>query len=343
MKLRKLSLVFLIVALCACKQEDDVDLSAGHLTETMEKLQFTCSKESDHLPVISDRAQRMYAYALFLNSALRDKDYGRIGRFYRLAYAAGSYKAAANLHTLISQGLVESSNADKEVIDIVEGLIKAGVPGGYYDMGHYLELGYGVKQDTSKANTYFRRAADLGNPDAQFYVSRLLETVKGAGKVVAAMRRCAMNQGHAKSGYRYGILFKVRDMYPEAVEGFQAGTRNGDGNSAAVLSEGFSTSDPTNGLYYFGLAEDPERASRYKQIATFLSKFEHLGPKIPDIDNIVPLPPAKLPDWDGTFEWKRKRDSTPPPEKPSEELILEIARENNLDPETGLSLPSGTQ
>lgn len=320
-----------------------MDVSADQSANVMEKLKFTCSNEADHLPVISERAQLMYRYALFLNSALRGKDYQQIGRFYRLAYAAGSYKAATNLHTLISRGLVKSRHSGKEVIDIVEDLIQRGIPGGYYDMGHYLELGYGVKQDTIKANVYFRRAADLGNPDAQFHVSRLLEKVEAADDIVTAMLRCAMNQGHASSGFHYGILFKIADIYPEAVDGFQTAVRNGDGNSASVLSRAFATSNPTDGLYYFGLAEDSERASRYKQIATFLGKFEHLGPEIPDIDNIVPLPPAKLPDWDGTFEWKRKRDSTPPPEKPSEELILEIARENNLDPETGLSLPSGTK
>jgi uncharacterized protein len=320
-----------------------MDVSADQSSNAMEKLLFTCSNEADHLPVISERAQLMYRYALFLNSALRGKDYQQIGRFYRLAYAAGSYKAATNLHTLISQGLVKSSHSGKEVIDIVEDLIQRGIPGGYYDMGHYLELGYGVKQDISKANVYFRRAADLGNPDAQFYVSRLLEKVEAADDVVTVMRRCAMIQGHAKSGYYYGIRFKVRDNYAEAMEGFHAGARSGNSNSAGALSGGFSTPDPKERLFYLGLAEDPERASRYDQIARFLRKFEHLGPKVPDIDNIVPLPPAKLPDWDGTFEWKRKRDSTPPPEKPSEELILEIARENNLDPETGLSLPSGTQ
>jgi hypothetical protein len=339
MRIRTLFLFFLIVGLCACKKEDDMDITAEQMARSMEKLQFSCVNEADHLPDISEYAQLLYRYAIFLDSGFRDKNYQQIGRFYRLAYAAGSYKAATNLHTLISQGLVKSSNSGKEVIDIVEELIAAGVPGGYYDMGHYLELGYGVKQDSSRANAYFRRAADLGNSDAQFYVSRLLEKIEAADDVVIGMRRCAMNQGHAQSGFYYGILFKARDIYPEAIEGFQAGARNGNSNSAGFLSGGFSTPDSKNELYYFGLAEDPERARRYKEISKFLRRFEDFGAKVPDIDNIVPLPPVALPGWDGTFEWQRRRDSTPPPEKPSEEMIRALAQEKGLDPETGLPLP----
>ncbi|EGI00074.1 Sel1 repeat-containing protein, partial [Pseudomonas amygdali pv. lachrymans str. M302278] len=55
------------------------------------------------------------------------------------AYAGGNYKAATNLHDLIAQGLVESNSRSKEVVDIVKHLIAQGVPGGSYDMGHYLE------------------------------------------------------------------------------------------------------------------------------------------------------------------------------------------------------------
>ncbi|MFA1013344.1 MULTISPECIES: DUF6396 domain-containing protein [Pseudomonas syringae group] len=71
---------------------------------------------------------------------------------------------------------------------------------------------------------------------------------------------------------------------------------------------------------------------------TFLSRYEHLGPKVPDIDQIVPLPPAKLPDWDGTFEWLKKRESTPPAEKPSEDMIRTLSQAKGLDPTTGMPL-----
>ena len=34
-------------------------------------------------------------------------------------------------------------------------------------------------------------------------------------------------------------------------------------------------------------------------IWNYLAKYDYLQPKVPDLDEIVPLPPAKLPKWDG--------------------------------------------
>jgi hypothetical protein len=87
------------------------------------------------------------------------------------------------------------------------------------------------------------------------------------------------------------------------------------------------------------LAPDPERARRYKLIDEFLDRYENLGAKVPDIDQIVPLPPAKLPDWDETFQWKKDRDAAVPPAQPSEELMQRLSEEKGLDPATGLRLP----
>ncbi|RML48559.1 putative lipoprotein [Pseudomonas amygdali pv. morsprunorum] len=338
MFIRLVFLAILTTSLCACEKEGHDSVTSEDIAHAMEKLSFACTPEADHLPTVNDDAQALYRYALFLQSREGGKNFDYIARYYRLAYAAGSYIAATNLHALISEGLIESNDPENEVINIVEDLIARDIPGGYYDMGHYLETGYGVKQDTSRANTYFRRAADLGNADAQYYVSNLLEEIEDAKQVVFDMRRCAMDQGHAEAAYSYGIFQKARDIYPEAVQGFQAGVRNGSSNSAGFLSGGFKTTEPKNRLYYFALEADTERSMRYEKIESFLSRYEHLGPKVPDIDQIVPLPPAKLPEWDGTFEWLKKRESTPPAEKPSEDMIRALSQEKGLDPTTGMPL-----
>lgn len=132
-------------------------ISTEQINHALDRLSFTCTKETEKLPTISEEAQQLYQYALSLKSTEGAKNYAEIARYYRLAAAAGSYKAATNLHTLISQGLIDSVDPGNEAIDIVERLIDQGIPGGYYDMGHYLETGFGVKQDTSRANAYFRR------------------------------------------------------------------------------------------------------------------------------------------------------------------------------------------
>ncbi|SAL61035.1 Sel1 repeat protein [Caballeronia cordobensis] len=48
------------------------------------------------------------------------------------------------------------------------------------------------------------------------------------------------------------------------------------------------------------------------------------------------MPPAKLPPWDGTFEWQKRQDAVVPPQKPSDELVNRLAKEKGLDPATGL-------
>ena len=46
---------------------------------------------------------------------------------------------------------------------------------------------------------------------------------------------------------------------------------------------------------------------------------DYLQPKVPDLDDIVPLPPAPLPEWDGKIAFQRWFEGEAPP-KPDEAL-----------------------
>ncbi|KPB52434.1 Sel1 repeat-containing protein [Pseudomonas coronafaciens pv. oryzae] len=331
-------LAILTTSLCACEKEGHDSVTDEDMAKAMERLSFVCTQEADHLPAIGDDAQALYRYALSLDLSEGAKDYQPIGRYYRLAYAAGNYRAATNLHGLIAQGVVESASRSKEVIDIVKDLIARGIPGGYYDMGHYLEIGYGVKRDTSSANAYFRKAADQGNPDAQYYVARLLSKIPDTADVMQSMYKCAMEQGNGPAGVHYASYSKVVGRYADAVTGFHTAIRNGDYDAARNLERAFKGPPPSEELYYMALQRDEERVERLEKVRKFLTDNQYLGPKVPDIDQIVPLPPAKLPDWDGTFEWLKKSESTPPAEKPSEDMIRTLSQAKELDPATGMPL-----
>jgi hypothetical protein len=87
-----------------------------------------------------------------------------------------------------------------------------------------------------------------------------------------------------------------------------------------------------------GQPKDPERSRRYGLIWKFLDDNDGLNPKVPDIDQIAPLPPAKLLPWDETFQWQKEEDAVKPPQKPDDKLVERLAREKNLDPATGLPL-----
>ena len=303
-----------------------------------QRLEFKCISEKNNLPDLDDNAQRLYDYGVYLTQASGPKQFDEAARYYRIAAAFGHYRAAARLQGLLSQGMTSAPRPTRETINLVEDLIARNIPGAFYDMGHYLELGYGVRQDVEAARYYFRRAADLGNPDGLYYVGESLARIKGAGEIAFLMIRCAMEQGHTAASFRYATDRQVQGDFVEAIRGYQTAIRAGDSAAAMVLKISFIGPKQSNALYNLGLGEDNERSRRYGLIDAFLDRYEHLGAKVPDIDQIVPLPPANLPEWDETFEWKRKRDAAVPPSPPSEELIARMCEEKQLDPATGWPL-----
>ena len=333
-----------LLTLIGCDSNDESQLALptpalekADYDDAFERLTFDCIHERDHLPPLDADAQVLYLYGLHLTQKPGPKDFDQAARYYRIAAAFGHYRASTNLQELLSQGLTSAPQAAKETINLVQESLARKIPGAYYDMGHYLELGYGVKQDSAAARIYFRRAADLGNPEAQYYVADTLRRIKGAGDVAFQMLRCAKEQGHAEAAVDYGVATKLQNNFADALAAFQVAVHSGDSTSALTLEIAFDAPEQDS-LYYLTVDKDAERSRRYKLIGNFLDKYEHLGAKVPDIDQIVPLPPANLPDWDETFEWKRKRDAAVPPSPPSEELIAKMCKEKQLDPATGWPL-----
>ncbi|RDS78725.1 sel1 repeat family protein [Dyella monticola] len=270
------------------------------------------------------------------------KDFNAVARYYRIAAAYGHYKANHNLQVLVSEGLADSPNRHGETIALAQQLIKDGVPGGYYDMAYYLELGYGVKQDQELALRYYRKAADLGSPEAQFFVAKQLAPADIAPSIARQMRECAAAQGHGEAANALGINLQDHSFYAEAVQAFQQGVATGDAQSAYFLSQAFLPArdgdrPPAEQLYFVNLATDNERSRRYGIISDFLAANDGRNPKVPDIDQIVPLPPAPLPPWDGTFQWQKEQEQIP--SQPSDELIERMSKSKHLDPATGLPLP----
>lgn len=313
-------------------------LDASQIDFEYKRLEFRCVYESDILPVLDKNADILYRYSIYLEKLKGKKNYDEIARYYRIAAAHDHYKAANNLQFLLPGGYASSANASGEAVDLAKYYVAKGTPGAYYDIAHYLESGYGVRQDVASSRAYFRRAADMGNPDAKYYVGRLMSYLPNSADTMMAMYKCAMEQGNRLAARNYSTYSKVIGLYQQSIQGYQAGVRNGDDLSAYRMANFFDGPAKSNVLDYVALEKDSERVERYNRISDFLTRHEHLGAKIPDIDNIVPLPPAALPEWDGTFQWKRERDSYVPI-IPSPELIEKLSAEKGLDPATGLPLP----
>jgi hypothetical protein len=337
--MRKTLIVLSVLSLLsACSKNEKAmnllpDVSAVRLN-----LAFTCAREADHLPPVDPEADKLFQYGRFLEKKDGPKDFNDVARYYRIAAAYGHYKANHNLQILISSGAASSPNPEKESVDLAEQLIKAGVPSGYYDIGHYLLNGYGLQRDDDAARRYIRKAADLGNAEAQYYVGNLLDPADMAPEIARQMFQCAADQGHAEAANYLGISLQNDANYAEAQSAYQKGVAAGSAESALSLEAGFATESVSDRVAYLGVKRDLERSHRYELIGQFIHRNDGRNPKVPDIDKIVPLPPAKLPPWDGTFEWQKQQDAAVPPQKPSDELIDQLAKAKQLDPATGLPL-----
>ncbi|WP_247709223.1 sel1 repeat family protein [Ralstonia solanacearum] len=327
---------------CTHKEKSPLD-SLPDMSAVRANLAFTCVHEADHLSQLDPEAEQLFQYGRYLQKKEGPKNFNEVARYYRIAAAHGHYKANSNLQELVSQGIAESPDAPKETIDLAAQLVNQGIPGGYYDIGHYLELGYGLKQDAEMALRYMRKAADLGSPDAQFYVGQKLAPIDNAPAIARQMHQCAADQGHSEAAFTLGMDLKTDKIYPEAVRAFQKAAAAGSPQGALSLEAGFSGVSEGDSLSYIGVSEDVERARRYRLIRQFIRGNDGRNPKVPDIDKIVPLPPAKLPPWDGTFQWEKDQAAAVPPQKPSDELIERLSQAKHLDPATGLPLAKPAQ
>jgi len=305
--------------------------------DRMLRLAFTCTHEADHLPPLDPQADELFNYARYLQKKKGPKDFNAMARYYRIAAAYGHYKANHNLQLLVSQGFADSPSRPTETIALVHQLIQDGIPSGYYDMGHYLQLGYGVDQSEELALRYYRKAADMGSPEAQFYVAKRLAPIDIAPDIARQMQQCAAAQGHGEAANSLGFDLQTDKHYADATRAFQQGVAAGNTLSALMLEKGFNGVLPSDELNYLALPNDPERSRRYKLIGAFIDANYRRNPKVPDIDQIVPLPPAPLPEWDGTFQWQKEQTHIPP--QPSDELIERLSKAKHLDPATGLPLP----
>ncbi len=339
--------LILTLSLAACSGAKE--RSVPDLKDVEAKLAFTCVYEKDHLPALNPEADQLYRYARWLHKNQVEKEdplrYPEMERYYRIATAYGHYKANLDLRDMIGRGTAWSADPVKETLDLTQELIDRGIPGGYYDMGRYLKAGYGVKKDEELANRYYRKAADLGNPEAQYLVGDKLTNMTiahpGPFAIGNEMKKCAAEQGHGKAAAEYANNLIYEGKLAEAVKFFQLATKWGDEAAPYNLQVAFGPIAESNKERYgLGLKQDDERSRRYKIISDVLSDYSYAHPSIPELDDIVPLPPAQLPSWDGKLKWLEDFKANVAPPKPSEELIEKLAKAKGLDAKTGRPLGS---
>ena len=340
---------------CDIKEKEQQRKTQMAQLEQLAALQFTCKKEVQ--PPLSEETQQLYNYALYHDlhnmwtGEKGDDVWNGLARYYRIAAANGDYKANVRLQYLLNTGRISTDMPQTEVHNLNEELAKQLPATAYYNLYGYLDEDYGVRTEEGGKYAYLRKAADLGSREAQYTVAEMLadiedeEETKEAFKyrlnLVKQLWACASEQGLGEASINLGISLQSDKKYSEAVKVFYQGVKNGDAMSASTLRGGFSQqTTKDNRLDFLDLAPDEERSRRYDIIWNYLAKYDYLQPKVPDLDEIVPLPPAKLPKWDGKIAFQRWYEGEAPP-KPDEALVRRLARQAGLNGDTGLDAKTG--
>ena len=338
-------------ARCYAKEQEQQRKTQMAQLEQLAALEFTCKKEE--LPPLSEETQQLYNYALYHDlhnmwtGEKGDEVWNGLARYYRIAAANGDYKANVRLQYLLNTGRISTDMPQTEVHNLNEELAKQLPATAYYNLYGYLDVGYGVRTEEGGKYAYLRKAADLGSREAQYTVAEMLadiedseetqEAFKYRLKLVKQLRSCASEQGLGEVSSNLGISLQMDKKYQEALKVFHQGVKNGDSISALVLSHAFESGVQADNLNFLDVSPDDERVKRYHMISSYLSRYDYLQPKVPDLDEIVPLPPAKLPKWDGKIAFQRWFEGGAPP-KPSEALMQKLANQAGLRVDNGLDL-----
>ena len=336
---------------CDIKEKEQQRKTQMAQLEQLAALEFTCKKEE--LPPLSEETQQLYNYALYHDlhnmwtGDKGDEVWNGLARYYRIAAANGDYKANVRLQYLLNTGRISTDMPQTEVHNLNEELAKQLPATAYYNLYGYLDVGYGVRTEEGGKYAYLRKAADLGSREAQYTVAEMLadiedseetqEAFKYRLKLVKQLRSCASEQGLGEVSSNLGISLQMDKKYQEALKVFHQGVKNGDSISALVLSHAFESGVQADNLNFLDVSPDDERVKRYHMISSYLSRYDYLQPKVPDLDEIVPLPPAKLPKWDGKIAFQRWFEGGAPP-KPSEALMQKLANQAGLRVDNGLDL-----
>ena len=336
---------------CDIKEKEQQRKTQMAQLEQLAALEFTCKKEE--LPPLSEETQQLYNYALYHDlhnmwtGDKGDEVWNGLARYYRIAAANGDYKANVRLQYLLNTGRISTDMPQTEVLNLNEELAKQLPATAYYNLYGYLDEGYGVRTEEGGKYAYLRKAADLGSREAQYTVAEMLEDIEDQNESEEAFKyrmsiakdlySCASEQGlgEASNELALGLLFHKK--YSEALIVLHQGVINGNDSSAHRLDKGFSGQYKDGDMYFLNVPEDKERSKRYNIIWNYLTDNDYLQPKVPDLDEIVPLPPAKLPKWDGKIAFQRWYEGEAPP-KPSEALMQKLANQAGLRVDNGLDL-----
>jgi TPR repeat protein len=271
---------------------------------------FGCVHEATKVPPIDPQAQEWFEQGLVLSNQewFEDDDWAGAAALWHKAAERKHWKAMLNLASLYANGRGEGKlrverDLERAVL-ITEEAMQLGIPAAFDFMGTLHWEGRGVNGDASRAYAFWQLAADMGSPSAMAYLGKSLqasynnpnEGFWANRKVALKMLECGMAQGHGQSAFELGVAINGHDKelgedYERALAALHSAVKFGSDDAAGYLAASFRAGDAV-----VGRAIDPVRADRYSALGNALRRNPEL--RFPNLDKVLPLPPALLPQWD---------------------------------------------
>ncbi|MRV76297.1 hypothetical protein GJ700_31765 [Duganella sp. FT92W] len=278
---------------------------------------FDCVSEVAAVPPVDAQAHAWFLEARKLEDFHlfpEERDYPKIVRLTRQAADRRHWQAMINLASFYIEGF-DPKHGVGDAVMLVEEAMQLGIPAAYDRMGIYHMNGTGVTPDATRAYAFLQKAAQMGNSYALAYLAKKLYTNRDEGDswsnipVATKMMECAFGQGNME------VAFWLHDSYrvPRGADGkivesptaetkskalrlLHEATKQGGEPSASKLYLQFDGS--SDKYHMLPAAIDKARAKRYVKLSDALG-FDHRR-RFPNLDKMLPLPPADLPPWDGT-------------------------------------------
>lgn len=299
----------------AMKEDKRVDRNMKLAPFAPYSMEFSCQTPPAKLHQFDAEANDWYQRAISLDSLEvfhEDRPYPEITKLTQAAADRGHWKAMLNLASLYVEGRVPGG-APTEAVTLVERAMKIGAPGAYDRMGVYHLNGTAVAPNADRAYEFFQRAAQLGSPDAMVYLGEKLDVGPdyespgywANGRVALKLFECAFSQGYGLAADRlYYDYFAPRAengritgrptsvTKQRALKILHEGVKLGCMECARALFVEFDTNEDSVAPH-----RDKARSKRYHMLTLALD----FNPRrrFPNLDKVLPLPPAELPPWDG--------------------------------------------
>ncbi|MGK5068546.1 tetratricopeptide repeat protein [Janthinobacterium sp. RT4P48] len=313
--------VLLFTSLVACKMPNDKVLPRNQSLPLFNPhvADFICETEASKVPPIDAQAEDWFLQARALEDPeifVEDRDYKKIVDLTRQAAERLHWKAMLNLASLYVEGR-DPLYGNEEAVQLVEKAMRLGIPAAYDRMGTYYANSTGVKGDITRAYAFWQKAAQMGNPQSLAFLGEKLtagEDHPGIDMwsnipIATKMLECAVAQGYGPAAYDLYYLYaaprtadgtiigdhRTPETKDRALKILHEGVRLGCAQCARDLSIEFS--QPFNLSDILVPFIDKARGERY----AVLNRALGFNPnrRFPNLDKILPLPPADLPPWDG--------------------------------------------